>query len=197
MGLTTKISIPTARWRETEVGVVNCTGSASFKSLSKIMPAEWSLFIQQHFLAIWLLTVAWIIAVFTFKFLQHRSKGHFFEDPPANALIFNETGASGRSLKSWRTRWGGASNCLKVMITRDSLFIRPFFPFLILGPDFDLVHNVPLGCIESVTPNNGAFQKTLRIRFRLSDGSSRELDIVSRKFGELESALKAATPKAS
>lgn len=160
------------------------------------MPAEWSLFIQQHFLTIWLLTAAWIVGTFTFKFLRHRSKGHFFEDPPASVLIFNETAASGRSLKSWRTRLGGASNCLKVMITRDRLFIRPFFPFLILGPDIDLVHSIPLGCIESVTPNTAGFQKTLRIRFHLSDATSRELDIISRKFNELESTLKAATPKA-
>ena len=90
---------------------------------------------------------------------------------------------------------GGASNCLKVMLTHDRLFIRPFFPFLILGPDIDLVHSIPLTNIESVGQKSGVFLKSIRIRFRMPDGESREIDIMSKKTRQFEDALSEAIRK--
>ncbi|HWA24105.1 MAG TPA: hypothetical protein VG734_00415 [Lacunisphaera sp.] len=153
------------------------------------MPQEWTKFVDAHFQQIWLLTLGWVIGSFTFKYFRHRSKGRFFDDPSAGALLYSENFASGRSLKSWRTRFGGASNCLKIMITADRLFVRPIFPFLILGPDIDLVHSIPLGSIESATPQRGAFQSALRIKFRSTDSTTSEIDIMSKKFAEFEATL--------
>jgi hypothetical protein len=162
-------------------------------TLGKItMPKEWLNFIDQNFGLLWFLCVAWAIGAFTFKFFWHRSKGRFFTDPRPSTVIYSESFASGRSFKSFRTRFGGAANCLKIMLTREALWIRPFFPFLILGPDFDLVHVIPVPTIEKVEKRPGMILPTFRISFRLHDGSFREIDIASKKAREFETALSVA-----
>lgn len=153
------------------------------------MLQEFFQYLQNHFLMVWFACLGWVLAVFTFKYFWHRSKGRFPVDPPESALIYSESFASGRSLKSWRTRLGGASNCLMVMLTRDRLVIRPFFPFLILGPDFDLVHDIPFSSLETVTKNTGFLKGGLRLRFRLPNGELRELEIMSKNTVALKQAL--------
>lgn len=155
------------------------------------MLQQWYKFIDAHFMQLWLLALVWAVSAFTFKYFWHRSKGRFFQDPPTSDVLFSEGFASGRSLKSWYTRLGGASNCLKVVLTHERLFVRPIFPFLILGPDFDLVHSVPLKDIESAVLNDRALIKNLRIKFRLKGGKSREIEIMSRKAGQFESTISA------
>ena len=152
---------------------------------------DWAKFVAAHFFHIWLLSLGWVIVVFALRYFWHRSKGRYFEDPRTSAVIYTEQFASGRSLKSWRTRLGSASNCLRVFLTEDRLFVRPIFPFLILGPDFDLVHSVPLKNIDSVTRRDRAFLKGLRIRFLMADGTAREIEILSRKAEQFERTLAA------
>jgi hypothetical protein len=154
-------------------------------------------FLQNHLLALWSICLGWVLVVFTFKYFWHRAKGRFPADPPAGSLIFSESFASGRSLRSWWTRLGGASNCLKVMLTRERLVIRPFFPFLVLGPDLDLVHHIPLTNIETVTKNTGLLKSGLRLRFRLHNGEMRELEILSKKPAELERVLESSLRQVS
>ncbi len=156
------------------------------------MPHDLIGFLQQHFLLVWFLCLGWSLAFFTFRYSRHRSRGRFPSDPPESALVYSESFASGRSLKSWRTRFGGASNCLKIQLTTDRLVIRPIFPFLIIGPDVDLVHDIPLSCIEALTKNAGFLKRSLRLRFRLANGQPREVEIMSKRPSELESALERA-----
>ena len=158
----------------------------------KKMPQEPFKFIEAYFLELWLLCFGWILVVFTFKYFWQRSKGHFPEDPASTSTVFSESFASGRSLKSWFTRLGGASNCLKVMLTRDRSIIRPLFPFLVLGPELDLVHSIPLTSLESIDKRTGSFRSCIRIRFKLPAGEQREIEIQSKKPGQLENALTAA-----
>jgi hypothetical protein len=153
------------------------------------MLLDWREFLAENLDLLWLLMLGWLILSFAFKYFWHRSKGRFFDDPPDSAVIYSEGFASGRSLKSWWTRLGGASNCLKVMLTAERFFVRPIFPFLILGPDLDLIHNVPLKHIESAFHRDGLLQRGIRIRFRLTDGSVREIDIISKKPDQFETAL--------
>jgi len=155
------------------------------------MPQHLVQFLNTHFLELWLLAISWVVVSFTFKYFWHRSKGRFFQDPPTSDVLYSEGYASGRSLKSWFTRLGGASNCLRVVLTHERLFVRPAFPFLILGPDFDLVHSVPLKNIESAIRKDRTLMKQISIRFRLADGATREIEITSKKSDQFESTLSA------
>lgn len=146
-------------------------------------------FIDAHFLQLWLLCFGWVVVVFPFRYFRHRSAGRLFRDPPSGDVIYFEGFASGRSMKSWFTRMGGASNCLRVVVTHERLFVRPVFPFLIMGPDFDLVHSVPLKQIESALRKDTAFRKCLRIKFRLAGGESREIEIVSKQPDRFEGVI--------
>ena len=159
------------------------------------IPKEWVDFLVQHFMLLWWLVVAGMVTMFAVRFFWHRSRGRFFADPDPATVIYQESFASGRSLKSFRTRLGGAGNCLKVMLTRKALWVRPIFPFLIIGPELDLVHEIPLASIQSVEERPRIFGVSHRILFRLTDGTLRTLVLVSKSPREFATALSVAVER--
>ena len=151
--------------------------------------------IESHFVLFWWACVAWAASMFAAKYYWHKSRGRFLKDPPDSEIIYKESWASGRSMKSFRTRLGGASNCLKLMLTSDNLLITPVFPFSILGPELDLIHAIPIESIVSLDHDAAFFRKPLRIRFRNEDGTEGEVEVISRKPQEFEAAIESVRRK--
>jgi hypothetical protein len=71
--------------------------------------------------------------------------------PPAGA-IFCESGASGYSERSFKTRIGGASRMLLVWVSQSELGIQKTFPFSVLMADHDndLEHRLSLNRVAGV-----------------------------------------------
>jgi hypothetical protein len=149
-------------------------------------------FLDEHFTTIWLLCFGWVVCVFTFKYFWHRSKGRFLKDPPEDQVLYQEGFASGRSHRAGFFRRGSAANCLKVTLTPDRLLIRPFFPFSILGPDFDLIHDIPLSAIEGFKTKQGFITRALEIRYRSPKDEPRGFDLMPKRSSEFRIALEAA-----
>ena len=102
-------------------------------------------------------------------------------------VAFSEWFASGYSHKSWMTRLGGASNCLRITVTADELWIGSFFPFSLFADTYDLEHRIPLGSILHVDQQ----KQHIQIEFALPDNGTRRMTLISRKASELNAALTA------
>ena len=135
--------------------------------------------------------------MFAYKYFKYKSQGLFIVEPPAGSIIYRESSASGRSMKSARTRFGGVKNCLKLIITSDALLVTPVFPFSVLGPDVDLIHSVPLKRIKSIDGNADDSKGTIRIRFELKDGTERDIDLKSKNSQVFIEALTTAVKNLS
>jgi hypothetical protein len=152
-------------------------------------------FLQTHFETIWWLSLGWVIVFSTVMYFWYRSQGRFFADPLRGTTIYEERFASGCSQKSAFTRIGSARNCLRLWITADRLYVRPFFPFSIVGPLYDLVHCIPLERIERLRTREGFMAKSIDVSFSLPDGTSRTLTIWPSSLQDFKDTLNAAIDK--
>ena len=85
-------------------------------------------------------------------------------------ILFQEWFASGCSQKNVLTKLGGGHNCVRLVITRDLLWITSWFPFSLMAPLFDMEHVVPLTQIASVDRRRFLFSNTLLLTY--SDGGA-------------------------
>lgn len=106
---------------------------------------------------------SWIIASAWYR----RANGKpIFPRVPADA-VFYEHWCSGRSLRNWLTRIGGARNCLIVYIRANELTVTPKFPFtlMFLPEIYGMDVSTPLALIAFVEPTRGPLGHALRIVF--------------------------------
>ena len=67
-------------------------------------------------------------------------------------IVYQEFFASGASQKNLLTKIGGGRNCIRLVVTRDLLWVTSWFPFSLIVPVYDGVHVIPLPRISSVLP---------------------------------------------
>jgi len=65
-------------------------------------------------------------------------------------IVYQERFASGASQKNALTQVGGANNCLRLVVTKEILWITSWFPFSVLTAFYDLEHVIPIGRIVSI-----------------------------------------------
>ncbi|WP_206244053.1 hypothetical protein [Novosphingobium terrae] len=114
-----------------------------------------------------LLPLLWITGWIAASAWYRRSRGKPIIPRVPGDAVFHENWCSGRSMRNWLTRIGGARNCLMVYVQGQDLVVTAKFPFNltflpeIYGPDV----RVPLVTIVSVRPLTRLFQKVLRLEF--------------------------------
>jgi hypothetical protein len=89
-------------------------------------------------------------------------------------IVYQEWYASGHSRKNLLTRLGGARNCLRLVVTRDVLWVTSWFPFSLFTPVYDLEHVIHRDQIISVR-RCGLLLRSVLITFRDDRGSERTL----------------------
>ncbi|HEY7182225.1 MAG TPA: hypothetical protein VIC84_12430 [Blastocatellia bacterium] len=102
-------------------------------------------------------------------------------------ILYQEWFASGRSTKNILTQLGGWNNCVRLVITKDLLWVTSWFPFSIFAPACDMEHVIPLDWITEVEHNRG-FTKGIRLTYVGENGAVRSLELVPRNE---ESVLRA------
>ncbi|MBC8140477.1 MAG: hypothetical protein H7Y38_03455 [Armatimonadetes bacterium] len=95
-----------------------------------------------------------------------------FEMPPKEAILHEEYAASGNSLRDLLTRFGGARNCLHLVVTADALYIRPVFPFSIFGTLLDLSHHVPRWRLVSLRETKSLLYDGYEIEYKHNSGET-------------------------
>ncbi len=113
------------------------------------------------------LPLLWIGGLLIASALYRRGNGKPIIPRTPPDAAFHESWCSGRSLRNWLTRIGGARNCLLVYVQKDELVVTPHFPFtlLFLPEIYGLDVRVPLTSVASVDPSETLFGQVVRIAF--------------------------------
>ncbi len=90
-------------------------------------------------------------------------------------IIYQVWFASGHSRKNILTRLGGARNCLRIVVTKDLLWVTSWFPFSMITVFYDLEHVVRRDQILSVSRSWGFLMSSVVLIFRDSNGSQHSL----------------------
>lgn len=95
-------------------------------------------------------------------------------------IVYRERFASGWSQRNWLTPFGGARNCLRVIVTSNTVHIGLWFPFSLMGRIWDLEHTIPVRSIVSLERARLLWQPYLRLSYRDTLGNLRSFALVLR-----------------
>jgi hypothetical protein len=114
-----------------------------------------------------------------------RNRPHIAKDD----IVYQEYFASGASQKNILTKLGGARNCLRLVVTRDLLWVTSWFPFSLIAPIYDGVHVIPLRNISSVLPSRFLFTDSLLLSYIDDSGRSHTLRLIPKNRERFLAAL--------
>ena len=109
-------------------------------------------------------------------------------------IIYQEWFASGHSRKNILTRLGGARNCLRLVVTKDLLWVTSWFPFSLFTAFYDLEHVVPRDQILSVRRSRAFLMSSILLIFRDAYGAQHTLSLYPWRQAEFLRSLGGETP---
>lgn len=151
------------------------------------MPLALNKFITDNFSIIFGICATWSFFFMACGLWKRRKRG-LFPDGPEN-VAYEEKYASGRSLKNWYSKLGGARNCLRLVITDKELWITPIFPFSALSEMYDLDHRILLSSVKNVSTVSGLFTKSVLISYNDSVGANHQVEVTPKHFDNFVSCL--------
>jgi hypothetical protein len=95
-----------------------------------------------------------IIMLITF-YDSGRKALAIFPDINTVKVIYRDKTASGYSTKSWKTKFGGASRAIDIIVTDKELWLSSFLLLAGITKQHDLLHKIPLNKITSVKEKEG------------------------------------------
>jgi hypothetical protein len=95
-------------------------------------------------------------------------------------IAYQEWYASGSSQWNYLTMMGGGRNCIRLVVTRDLLWVTSWFPFSLISPLFDMEHVIPLRSITSLRNSRFLWKDTLLLTFSFPSGDRRTLRLMSK-----------------
>ena len=93
-------------------------------------------------------------------------------------ILYQEWFASGCSMKNILTQLGGGNRCVRLVITKDLLWVTSWFPFSLLAPSYDLEHVIPLDRITEVESKPGFKWSGVRLTYVDANGATHSLKLV-------------------
>jgi hypothetical protein len=112
-------------------------------------------------------------------------------------IIYEEWYASGHSRKNLLTMCGGARNCLRLVVTKDLLWVTSWFPFSLFTPFYDLEHVIPRDQILSVRQSWGLFGRSFLVSLRDDRGNEQSLKLWPWRPTAFRESLRDDTPSHS
>ena len=136
----------------------------------------------QVFLIIWFLIVITILLIF---YTQGKKALAIF--PPLNTVnvIYRDKSASGRSLHSFKTKFGGARKVLDIVVTDNEIWLKSMLLFAFIQKRNDLLHKVKLDQIKSIKLE----EKKVKLSFT-SNGQNTDIELFTSNPLKLIDALK-------
>ena len=95
-----------------------------------------------------------------------------------NEAVYQEWFASGYSMKNIFTRLGSARGVLRLVVTKDVLWVTSWFPFSMFAAFYDLEHVIPLECITSANVKEGIITRGVQVSYADPDGKIHSLKLV-------------------
>lgn len=99
-----------------------------------------------------------------------------FPDIKTVQVRYQDKTAMGYSTKSWKTKVGGASRAVEIVVTDKELWLRSFLLFAGITKQHDLLHKIPLHRITKVRENNGE----LTLDFKSEKGEPKQVVLNTR-----------------
>ena len=93
-------------------------------------------------------------------------------------ILFQEWFASGCSMKNILTQLGGASGVLRLVVTKDLLWVTAWFPFSLIAPFYDMEHVIPRGRITNIERKQGSKSREIRLTYADDKGKSHSLKLI-------------------
>jgi hypothetical protein len=143
-------------------------------------------FMDKYFFYIWLAMVLWIVSNFYFR---GRAAIREFGTIDASSIIYSEKSASGYSNNSWKTKGGGASKVLHIIITDTELIIKTYLFLAYIAKKYDMLHRVPLKNITSTELKKGTFSSKLHVSFTTKEGEDKEVIFMSKNNNQIKEIL--------
>jgi hypothetical protein len=103
-------------------------------------------------------------------------------------VVYQEWFASGCSQKNIITKLGGARNCLRLVVTKNFLWVTSWFPFSLIAPFYDMEHVIPLDAIVSVRHSRFVGRNNLLLTYRDCKGTH-TLRLLPRKPNDFIASL--------
>jgi len=115
-----------------------------------------------------------------------------------NEVLFAEPYAAAQSLKNDWTRLASTYGCIMVVLSRETLTIRPhwFAKWLISLLSLDLCHKIPITNIRGVTERGKWFSYgKIELHFVTTDGKNQRILLYMKKYQEFIGTVKNAMYK--
>ena len=141
---------------------------------------------DKYFFYIWLFMALWIVSNFYFR---GKAAIREFGSIDSSSIIYSEKSASGYSNASWKTKRGGASKVLHIVITDKELIIKTYLFLAYIAKKYDMLHRVPLENITSTTLKKGTFSSKLHVTFTTIKGEEKEVVFMSKNNNQIKEIL--------
>jgi len=147
-------------------------------------------FIETNQSLFFLTPLFWILLCIGASVIYRRSHGKAIYPSKPRESLYYEGWASGHSNSNIFTKLRGASRCLMVAVTPDSLIVQPRFPFnLMFMPEiYGLEYHIPGLNIRSVE-KKGTLFKGVEVQFIDTNGGEKSVRLYLKKTDEFISAL--------
>ncbi len=129
---------------------------------------------------------ATLVSIF---FIRGRKAIQMFSDLDLSSLVYSEKRASGYSTKSFRTKRGGASKVLHIMITDKELIIKTFMFLAHVTEKHDMLHRIPLENISRTEIKKGTIFSKLFVEFKGKDGEIKEIVLIAKNNNQIKKIL--------
>jgi hypothetical protein len=93
-------------------------------------------------------------------------------------ILYQEWFASGNSMKNILSQLGGARSCLRLVVTKDLLWVTSWFPFSLIAPFYDLEHVIPLNRIIRVESKERFLGREVRLTYADTNGDTHSLRLI-------------------
>lgn len=143
-------------------------------------------FMEKYFIYIWLVLAVTTISIL---FIRGRKALKPFTDLDLSNLVYSEKWASGYSTKSFKTRWGGASKLLHIMISYKELILKTNLFIAYIAKESDLLHRIPLENILKTEIKKGLMFSRLYVEFKGLQGETKEIVLMSKNNKHIREIL--------
>ena len=110
-------------------------------------------------------------------------------------VVYQEYFAAGGSLKNILTKMGSASNCLRLVVTHDLLWVTSWFPFSIFAAVYDMEHVIPLRSIQSIEGKKTMGVQSLVLTYADDRGTGHSLRLGPKNTAAFLDALETSSAR--
>ncbi|MBA4056113.1 MAG: hypothetical protein C0490_15470 [Marivirga sp.] len=132
-----------------------------------------------------LLFIAIVIVMLKTFYDSGKKALSIFPDIKTVQVKYRDKTALGYSTKSWKTKVGGASRAVEIVVTDKELWLRSFLLFAGITKQHDLLHRIPLSKIIKIKEANGQ----ITLDFKSDKGESKQVVLNTKDKNEFLRSL--------